>query len=148
MRHLVRFIKIASYALIAWFLSGAMMVAADTVDVTIQGFAFSPDSLLVSPGTTVRWTNLDGVPHTSTSDESVWNSGNLSTNDQYLLTFDSLGTFPYHCNIHPSMTAKISVIAPPVPSLTPYGAMTLVIFLIAGALLFHRRKRAVAVNRK
>lgn len=137
-----RFIRIVSYGLIAWFLSAAAIASADTVDVTIQSFTFSPDSLLISPGTTVRWTNLDGVPHTVTSDDGVWDSGNLSNGAQFLYTFNSPAVYPYHCNIHPSMTAKVVVIAPPVPSLTPFGVALLAIFLIAGTIIIWRRKQA------
>src|SRR4051794_32802803 len=32
------------------------------VDVAMQDYLFSPDSIFVTPGTTVRWTNLDEEP--------------------------------------------------------------------------------------
>src|SRR5919204_1410029 len=38
-----------------------------TVDVSIQNFAFQPQNVTIAPGTTVRWTNMDSAPHTSTS---------------------------------------------------------------------------------
>jgi hypothetical protein len=39
----------------------------------------------------------------------VWDSGNLSPGKSFSFTFNQVGTFPYHCNIHSSMTAKIVV---------------------------------------
>jgi plastocyanin len=77
--------------------------------VTISGFAFSPQTLTVSKGTTVTWTNNDSTTHTVTSDTGVWDSGNLAPGKTFSNTFNQTGTFPYHCKIHTSMTAKIVV---------------------------------------
>jgi plastocyanin len=40
--------------------------AVTTVNVNIQGMAFSPSSLSITVNTTVVWTNLDGMTHTVT----------------------------------------------------------------------------------
>jgi plastocyanin len=77
--------------------------------VTIDEFAFMPSSLTVSTGTTVTWTNEQDVPHTVTADDGEFDSGNLASGDDYSQTFDTAGTFAYHCTIHPSMTATITV---------------------------------------
>jgi len=91
---------------------------AATVDVDIQGFAFSPGDLTITTGTTVRWTNLDGVAHTSTSDGAGWDSGSLANGQDYSFTFTTAGSYPYHCTFHPSMTATVTVNDPrPVPTL-------------------------------
>jgi plastocyanin len=82
---------------------------AQTVDVTIVSFAFNPDSINITPGTTVKWTNQAGIVHTSTSDGGVWNSGNLSDGDFFTFTFNTPGIFPYHCTPHPFMTAVVVV---------------------------------------
>jgi plastocyanin len=82
----------------------------DTVNVTIQNFAFSPQTITVAPGTTVIWTNKDNVDHTVTSDTGAWpDSGSLATNQTFSHTFAKAGTFAYHCSIHPSMTARVNV---------------------------------------
>ena len=39
---------------------------------------FTHVSLTVAVGDTVRWTNVDDVPHTSTSSDGDWDSGTLS----------------------------------------------------------------------
>src|SRR5437764_12123039 len=55
-----------------------------TVHVTIQNFAFSPQTLTVAPGTTVIWTNKDSVNHTVTSDSGAWpDSSNLVTTQTF-----------------------------------------------------------------
>ncbi len=77
--------------------------------VTIQGFAFSPSTLTVSVGTKVTWTNKDGTTHTVTSDTGVFNSGNVANGGSYSYTFNTAGTFQYHCSIHSNMTGTIVV---------------------------------------
>jgi plastocyanin len=90
--------------------STSTVVAAVTQSaVTIAGFAFLPQTLTVAKGTTVTWTNNDSTTHTVTSDSGVWDSGNLAPGKTFSFTFNQTGTFPYHCNIHSSMTAKIVV---------------------------------------
>ena len=37
------------------------------------------------------------------------NSAALGMSATYVHTFNSVGTFPYHCTIHPSMTATVTV---------------------------------------
>jgi len=79
-------------------------------EVFIQSMAFSPVTLTVTAGTTVKWTNKDGVAHTVTSDNAgLFDSGNLSTNGTYSHMFTTAGTYNYHCTYHSSMTAKIIV---------------------------------------
>jgi plastocyanin len=83
-----------------------------TMQVTIQNFAFSPQTITVAPGTTVMWTNKDNVDHTVTSDTGAWpDSGSLATNKSFSHTFAKAGTYAYHCALHSSMTAKVIVSA-------------------------------------
>ena len=78
--------------------------------ITINNFAFSPQSLTVSVGDTVTWRNDQGVSHTVTSDQgSELGSGNLSQGQTYQHIFTQAGLFPYHCTIHPNMTGQITV---------------------------------------
>jgi predicted lipoprotein with Yx(FWY)xxD motif len=82
------------------------------MQVTIQNFAFSPQTITVTPGTTVIWTNKDSANHTVTSDTDAWpDSGNLATNRTFSHTFANAGTYTYHCALHPSMTGKVIVSA-------------------------------------
>lgn len=77
--------------------------------VTIHDFAFNPGDITVAAGTTVTWNNGDGVSHTTTSDDDVWNSGSLSSGDTFEVVFDEPGVYAYHCNIHRTMTGTITV---------------------------------------
>ena len=82
---------------------------ATTYTVDIQNFAFVPHGRHILVGDIITWTNLDGVLHTSTSDNGVWNSGNLSQGQSYSHTFTSTGNFPYHCAVHTFMKDTIVV---------------------------------------
>lgn len=80
-----------------------------TNQVTIQNMAFSPQSITVTKGTTVNWVNNDSVTHTVTGDNNAFSSGQLAPGANFSFTFPNSGTFTYHCSIHPSMTAQVTV---------------------------------------
>ena len=82
---------------------------SDTEAVDIENFAFSPEVVEVLEGTTVTWTNLDVDNHTVTADDGAFDSGSLAQGESFSYTFDTLGTFPYHCTPHPSMTGDAEV---------------------------------------
>ena len=71
--------------------------------------AFAPNPANVAVGTTVMWTNSDSTAHTTTSDNGVWNSGLVNPGSQFSFTFNTAGTFTYHCTIHPNMVGTIVV---------------------------------------
>jgi len=77
--------------------------------ISIQNFTFSPAIDTISTGTTITWKNNDGVAHTSTSNTGVWNTGNIVPRGSATTTFNTVGTFPYHCAIHSSMMGTIVV---------------------------------------
>jgi plastocyanin len=105
--------RIISVIFIAFLAASSARAVQDTV--LIQGFAFVPDYLTIDQGDSVVWINNDAFPHTSTSDDGLWDSPVLNNGDSYTLGFDSAGTFPYHCAIHLAMTATIEVLPPVVP---------------------------------
>lgn len=78
--------------------------------VTINDFAFSPQSITVSVGDTVTWQNDHNVGHTVTSDSgSELDSPLLGQGETYRHIFNSAGSFPYHCTPHPFMTGVVLV---------------------------------------
>lgn len=80
-----------------------------TNEVWIQGMSFTPSSITVSAGTTIKWTNKDATAHTVTSNNGSFDSGNVASNGTYSYTFNTAGSFPYHCTLHPNMTATVIV---------------------------------------
>lgn len=91
--------------------------AEDVVDqatsksVEINNFDFAPGNLSVKKGTTVTWTNKDSVAHTVTSDDEggPLDSGNFGQNETFSFTFNEVGSFAYHCVLHPQMTGTVTV---------------------------------------
>ncbi len=137
-------LKSVVFVLLAMMLIGSS-VMADTVDVSIVSFSFSPQSIAIFNGTTVRWTNQDAVPHTSTSDSDIWDSGNLAQFDTWSYTFDSVGTFPYHCEVHPSMLGTVVVNqSTHIPSSTHYGLIILAMLIVVSTVMILRKKRVTA----
>jgi plastocyanin len=77
--------------------------------VTIDNFAFMPSTLGIALGTTVTWANEQGVDHTVTADDSSFDSGPIARGADFSQKFDAPGTYAYHCTIHPSMTATVTI---------------------------------------
>ena len=78
-------------------------------EIGIDNFSFSPASLSVPPGTTVRWTNRDDIPHTVVADDRTFKSAVLDTDGQFSRQFTQPGTCKYFCSIHPRMTGTVVV---------------------------------------
>ena len=77
--------------------------------VSIKNFAFDPNTLTVSAGTSqIVVTNNDSVTHTFTLDE-----GSVSTpipaGQTVTVTVDISATIGWHCSIHPKMTGTLTV---------------------------------------
>ena len=80
--------------------------------VKIVNFAFKPATLNIAQGTKVIWKNTTTTTsHTSTSDTNVWDSGVIAPGTKFARKFGKVGTFAYHCSIHPTMMATINVSA-------------------------------------
>jgi plastocyanin len=113
---------------------GVFAAPASAADVTISNFSFSPTPITIAPGETVtwHWAGPD-TNHSVTSDADQadsWDSDPLkpptaadhppgATFDH---TFNTAGTFLYHCKVHSSMHGKVIVKAPggePPPSPPP-----------------------------
>ena len=87
----------------------ARSVPARMGKVKIVDFAFQPSTITVPRGALVGWKNFGTVSHTSTSDDGRWNIGPILPGQSVGRYFNRAGTFPYHCEIHPTMTGTIVV---------------------------------------
>jgi plastocyanin len=76
--------------------------------VSIVDFGFSPGTVTIAVGDTVRWTNDGAVAHT-TNGAGAWDSGTMGPEATFSRTFDTAGTFNYVCGIHGSMTGMVIV---------------------------------------
>jgi plastocyanin len=84
-------------------------VKPQAAEVRVDNFTFGPKSLTVPVNTTVTWVNRDDIPHVIVSDDGVFRSKALDTDDKYSFTFTKAGTYPYFCGIHPKMVGQIVV---------------------------------------
>ncbi len=97
-------------------------------DVESNILDFNLEFLTADVGTTVKWTNLDKAPHTTTAgiperSTGLWNSGSLSQGGSFSFTFNEAGSFPYFCAIHPdSMRAVVEVVAEQAATIPPLPA--------------------------
>jgi amicyanin len=85
-------------------------VATDMVE--IKDFAFSPAAITVKKGTKVTWTNKDSTQHNISPDTETADfkaSELLAQGESYSVTFNTVGTFSYHCTPHPYMKASVIV---------------------------------------
>jgi plastocyanin len=81
--------------------------------VTIKNGVFSPNPVMVKVGQTVNWLNSDTIVHSAT-DPGVFDIGNISPTSAHSdkgdgVTFNTVGTYNYHCAIHPNETASVVV---------------------------------------
>jgi plastocyanin len=109
--------------------------SAATVTVTVGngGPVFTPSSVTIHPGDTVRWTwSANG--HTSTSGtpgvpNGLWDSGILSQGATFTHTFNTVGSFPYYCTPHGlccGMTGMVTVTNPTGPPIVTTTLATLI----------------------
>jgi LysM repeat protein len=95
---------------------GSNCLNTSSCAVVMQNISYVPQTMTISPGTTVRWLNLDSVTHTVTAGTpgnitpNSFRSQQLGTGGQFEYTFNATGSFPYFDEIYGSqMTGTIIV---------------------------------------
>jgi plastocyanin len=88
--------------------------AAVTVNIptgarTLGTASFVPSPVTVSVGSTVTWSNTDSIAHDVIADGGAWDSGRVAAGATFAFTFQTKGTFPYHCSLHPGMIGTLTV---------------------------------------
>jgi len=78
--------------------------------VTAAELCFTPTVIRVAVGGIVTWTNDDSFDHTVTGVGGAWGSYDvLGPHQSVSHHFDSSGTYPYYCAIHPGMVGAVVV---------------------------------------
>jgi plastocyanin len=90
---------------------GATPAGADqpVAEVAIQFAAYGPGQIDVLPGQTVKWTNVSQRTHTVTSDDGLFDSGDVTSGHRFSFSFASVGSYAYHCTIHPGIVGEVDV---------------------------------------
>lgn len=69
---------------------------------------YSPKTVTVKPGQTIKWTNVSNTAHTVTG--NGFDSGAINNNNgQFTISFAKPGRYHYYCTYHPLMTGTIVV---------------------------------------
>jgi plastocyanin len=106
------------YAFAALFvLALPASASAATVAVNINPTAFTPKTVTINVGDTIKWTNADKVDRQLVADSGAFASPILKPNASYSFTFKTPGTFNYHDALKPTVKGTITVKGPP-PSVT------------------------------
>lgn len=109
--------KIFGVLLVVLFVASVIAVAVNAksssdgkiVDVGMKNSAFSPMSVKITEGDTIRWTNMDSVNHAVVG--SIFKSGTISKGQRYEFLFTKPGVYDYKCPAHSNMKGTITVVA-------------------------------------
>jgi plastocyanin len=87
-----------------------------TKTVNIRATGFTPKTVTVVGGDTVRWKNLDTVNHQIVANNGAFASAAIRPNGVYARRMDTPGTYPYHDALKPALkgTVKVTGAAPSV----------------------------------
>ncbi len=129
----IRWIAVAASLGLLFLLSPAEEAQAANFDVTVgPTLSFSPaTTILFGVGNTVTWDwspenillhtttecGTDGVcgtgPIPDPAPNAIWDSNPAKTSGSFgPVTFNSLGTFSYRCDVHPTMQGQVVVLDP------------------------------------
>ena len=76
---------------------------------------FIPSTVVITEGGTVTWQNTDNAAHTATAGSpadgpsGAFDSSLMMVDGSFSFTFDSAGTYPYFCMVHPWMEGTVIV---------------------------------------
>lgn len=79
-------------------------------DVQVVDFDYSPRTVTVVAGASVRFTNTGVAPHTVTARDGTFDSGFLGRGDAFRHVFASAGTYQFFCDFHPQMAGTVVVL--------------------------------------
>ena len=105
----IRIVLAGTAILVLAFGLAVPAVLAATRGVDIRDFAFSPRTVEIRVGDTVRWTNRDSVAHTATARNGSFDTGLLADGESGSVRFTAAGTYRYVCTPHPDMTGTVVV---------------------------------------
>lgn len=103
-------VALAGVALVAAPLAG-VAGAAPARTITLENIRYSPSSVTVSKGTTVRWVWRDGsIRHDVRFTSGGFKPSRLQSRGSHAVTFRKRGTFRFFCSVHPGdMKGRIRV---------------------------------------
>jgi plastocyanin len=106
----MRVARFASFACALLFFALATRAAAATFNVDMAQTRFLPDTLTITAGDTVTWTNRDSAMHNVVFLTGLGQTENFGLGQSASLRFITVGTYKYLCALHgQSMSGSITV---------------------------------------
>jgi len=102
-------------------------VGATTKTVKITSTAFSPASVYIATGDSIKWTNKDTKNHQVVSNSGAFASPIITPGRSYTHTFNAAGIYRYHDGLHPTLTGRVVVTGPP-PAVSIGAGAPIIIF--------------------
>ena len=81
--------------------------------IKVSDLGMDPPSITIQAGTSVTWRNTGEFDHAVTSDPSSplqWDSGPMRPGEEFSLTFDDPGSYPYFDGLFPERRGAIEVV--------------------------------------
>ena len=98
-------------ATMTWGMMSSFSVTAAVVEVEVKKFKFTPATITIHQGDTVKWVNKEKRQY-----HSVWfqelepETDYFFPDESYEKTFNEVGVFNYICGPHPKMTGVVTVV--------------------------------------
>ena len=87
----------------------ANMTMASKNAVQISNSSYHPAKIVIARGETVTWVNHDSVPHSVTSTNKYFDSGNIAPGGYYSYQFNNRGTYNYYSSLNHKMVGQVVV---------------------------------------
>ena len=84
-------------------------------EIEISEFSFAPGNATIAAGETVTWTNIGSARHTVTAEPAadgtqLFASDPVLTEQSFVQSFSTPGTYAYFCSIHPDRMSGTVVV--------------------------------------
>ncbi len=83
----------------------------DGVSAVEITWTFTPNSIEVTEGSCIHFTNTHNIEHSAVGANREFNTGIMMPGGTALLRFDRVAEIPYICGVHPPMTGMLTVVA-------------------------------------
>src|SRR2546429_6396616 len=116
-------------AVLVLLVGAAPATSASTATKTVQikRTAFSPSTVTIKTGDTVKWTNVDTQNHQVVSNNGSFVSPILGPGKTYSHRFDASGTYRYHDGLNAAVKGVVSVTGPP-PAVTVGASLPIIVY--------------------
>src|SRR5947208_8539418 len=108
---------------------GSIASAAPTVTKTVKitRTAFSPASVTIKTGDSVKWTNTDTQNHQVVSNNGSFVSPILGPGKSYSHKFNAAGTYRYHDGLNAAVKGVVKVAGPP-PAVSIGASLPIIVY--------------------